>query len=102
MCISFWGVGIQQLPSNKKEVNMKVTMKFRNTHKQKGGEKRMKHSRIIMTIGVVVSVLFAVAFIANTSTAEDVRNSKHNLTSNVTQALGTTEVCIFCHTPHGS
>ncbi len=62
----------------------------------------MKHSRIIMTLGVVVTVLFAVAFIANTSTAEDVRNSKHNLSTNPNvDAEGTSEVCVFCHTPHG-
>ena len=80
---------------------MKTNLKSENIHNQKGGEKRMKYSRIIMTFGVVVSVLFAIAFIANTSTAEDVRLSKHNLTTNIVQATGTTEVCVFCHTPHG-
>jgi cytochrome c553 len=39
----------------------------------------------------------------STSWGEDVRNSKHNLVTNSNiNAIGTTEVCIFCHTPHGS
>lgn len=34
--------------------------------------------------------------------AEDVFNTKHNLNQNTDiKASGTTEVCIFCHTPHG-
>lgn len=34
---------------------------------------------------------------------EDVRNTKHNLSINDDiLASGTTEVCIFCHTPHGA
>jgi hypothetical protein len=33
---------------------------------------------------------------------EDVFNTKHNLAANTDiQATGTTEVCVFCHTPHG-
>lgn len=33
---------------------------------------------------------------------EDIRNTKHNLAANADiQATGTTEVCVFCHTPHG-
>jgi len=34
---------------------------------------------------------------------EDVRNTKHNLTINPdVKATGTTEICVFCHTPHGA
>ena len=39
---------------------------------------------------------------------EDVRKTKHNMTKNTdikvdpTSGSGTTEVCVFCHTPHGS
>lgn len=34
---------------------------------------------------------------------EDVSTTKHNLSANRDiQAVGTTEVCIFCHTPHGA
>ena len=34
---------------------------------------------------------------------EDIRNTKHYLIGNPDiQATGTTEVCIFCHTPHGA
>lgn len=40
---------------------------------------------------------------ATTPCTEDVRNTKHNLAQNTDiLASGTTEVCIFCHTPHGS
>jgi len=35
--------------------------------------------------------------------SEDVSRTKHNLSSNPDiMATGTTEVCIFCHTPHGA
>jgi len=62
----------------------------------------MKNSKLRIILGVTVSTIIAAAFIANTSTAEDVRNSKHNLSTNPNiDAEGTTEVCIFCHTPHG-
>jgi hypothetical protein len=38
---------------------------------------------------------------ANTCT-ENVRGTKHNLAANTdTLSSGTTEVCVFCHTPHG-
>ena len=34
---------------------------------------------------------------------EDIANTKHNLAANDDiQATGTTEVCVFCHTPHGA
>jgi len=36
------------------------------------------------------------------SCTENVRETKHNLAANTdTQSTGTTEVCVFCHTPHG-
>ncbi len=36
------------------------------------------------------------------SCTENVRETKHNLAANTdTVAAGTTEVCVFCHTPHG-
>lgn len=36
------------------------------------------------------------------SCTEDIRNTKHNLASNTDiLSTGTTEVCVFCHTPHG-
>src|SRR3989304_6433634 len=81
---------------------MKITMISRHIINKKGGEKRMKNSKLRIILGVTVSTIIAAAFIANTSTAEDVRNSKHNLSTNPNiDAEGTTEVCIFCHTPHG-
>lgn len=36
------------------------------------------------------------------SCTEDIRNTKHNLAANTDiLSTGTTEVCVFCHTPHG-
>lgn len=36
------------------------------------------------------------------SCTEDIRETKHNLAANTDiLASGTTEVCVFCHTPHG-
>src|SRR3990170_476868 len=75
----------------------------------KGGEKRMRYSKIILTLGVVVSVLVT---LITSWAAEDIRNTKHNLSSTVVTGgvagttdnvtSDTTEVCVFCHTPHGS
>ena len=85
---------------------MKTTMKSEYIYNQKGGEKSMKYTKIILAFGVMVS------FIGTTLTvwaSEDVRNSKHNLSS-FSAGYGegpdlvksnTQEVCIFCHTPHG-
>ncbi len=41
---------------------------------------------------------------AVTPCTEDIRNTKHNLNENtdIGPITGTTEVCIFCHTPHGA
>src|SRR3972149_11902096 len=62
----------------------------------------MKNSRIKVILGVAISIFVASAFVANTSTSEDVRSSKHNLSTNPNiDAEGTSEVCVFCHTPHG-
>src|SRR3972149_793907 len=41
------------------------------------------------------------------SVIEDIRNTKHNLSSigpsdRVVSTQQTTEICVFCHTPHGS
>ena len=81
---------------------MKITTNSENIYNKKGGENKMKNSRIKIIVGVAVSTLVAAAFIANTSTAEDVRSSKHNLSTNPNvDAEGTSEVCVFCHTPHG-
>lgn len=72
----------------------------------KGGEKRMKHLRIFLVFGLAAFVIVTLAFLSNTWATEDVRNSKHNLgagrtVDNYVQST-TTEVCVFCHTPHGS
>jgi len=94
---------------------MKTNIKTLQSHKQKGGEKIMKHYRNVLGIGVAIFSL--VTLITSTSwAAEDIRNSKHNLSAsrNTTgtypdgtpigdkvQFNDTTEVCVFCHTPHG-
>ncbi len=39
----------------------------------------------------------------NVRMSEDVSRTKHNLSSNPDiSATGTTEICVFCHTPHGA
>lgn len=61
----------------------------------------MRYPKIILVFGVVVFVLATLVTITSWA-AEDVRNSKHNLSTNPNiLATGTTEVCVFCHTPHG-
>jgi len=85
---------------------MKVTLKSGHTNKQKGGEKKMKHSKIIISLGVGTFVLASLAFLNTTLAAnENVRATKHNLSASRTidsnVKADTTEVCIFCHTPHG-
>ena len=49
----------------------------------------------------------AAAGTANAGRVSDVRNTRHNLSADgpgTTHAApgGTTEVCVFCHTPHGA
>lgn len=81
---------------------MKIVLKPRHSNVKKGGEKRMRYSKIILAVGVMVFVLATMAFLTNTWAVEDVRNTKHNLITNTNiGATGTTEVCVFCHTPHG-
>ncbi|MDD5435190.1 MAG: hypothetical protein PH343_07155 [Nitrospira sp.] len=67
---------------------------------KKGGEKKMKYSKIIITL---VATGLALGTYINSQANENVRNSKHNLSLNShIAAQGTTEVCVFCHTPHGA
>ena len=81
---------------------MKIILKSKHSNIEKGGEKRMRHLRIILTLGVGVFVLATVAFLTNTWAVENVRMTKHNLSLNPDINMqGTTEVCVFCHTPHG-
>ncbi len=81
---------------------MKINTESENIYKQKGGEKKMKYSKTMLALGAGVFLLATVAFLSNTWATENVRNSKHNLSLNPNiAAQGTTEVCIFCHTPHG-
>ena len=74
----------------------------RPINQTKGGEKKMKHFRTILTLGIGAFVLATAAFLTNTWAKENVRMTRHNLSANPNiAASGTTEVCIFCHTPHG-
>lgn len=82
---------------------MKITIKSRRNLTKKGGEKRMKYSKIIIAL---VATGLALGTYINSQAAEDVRNSKHNLSASRTidnnvKFSDTTEVCVFCHTPHG-
>lgn len=78
---------------------MKITIKSRRNLTKKGGEKRMKYSKIIIAL---VATGLALGTYISSQAAEDVRTTKHNLVANTNiGATGTTEVCIFCHTPHG-
>lgn len=60
--------------------------------------------RYLVTLGVVTGLVMAGAGWAD---AQGILGSKHNLTNtsntvNVSGAGATTEVCVFCHTPHGA
>ncbi|MCC6544325.1 MAG: hypothetical protein IT392_07465 [Nitrospirae bacterium] len=85
---------------------MKTTIKSENIHNQKGGEKKMKYSKSKLAIGAGIFTLAAVAFIGSSWATENVRQTKHNLSvsrtiDNNLKFSETTEVCVFCHTPHG-
>ena len=64
--------------------------------------------KLVATAATVVGVL-ALAGIAQAQQvqlpAEDVRNTKHNFLLNTdvgySQATSSSEICVFCHTPHG-
>lgn len=83
---------------------MKIILKLRYSNIQKGGEKNMRHLRIFLAFGVAA---FTLVTILTSWAAEDVRNTKHNLSTNTnilavdTTTGGPVEVCVFCHTPHG-
>jgi predicted CXXCH cytochrome family protein len=57
-------------------------------------------------IFVVMAVLVAVALIGAGIAMAGISNTKHNLssaaTSNTYRATDTTEICVFCHTPHNA
>ena len=81
---------------------MKIILKSKNSTIKKGGEKRMRYSKVIFAFSIGIFVIATMAFLGNIWAAEDVRNTKHNLAANTNiGASGSTEVCVFCHTPHG-
>ena len=70
----------------------------------KGGEKKMKNSRIQLVFGLTVFILATLALMTSSWAVENVRQTKHNLSASGNPNVAfqeTTEVCIFCHTPHG-
>jgi hypothetical protein len=62
---------------------------------------RIKSGLIGWTSGVVLALALGMPGIATAGIA----NTKHNLTSTgtgVNKTTGTDQICVFCHTPHGS
>ena len=80
---------------------MKIILKSKHSIIKKGGEKRMKYSKVIFAFSIGILVIAAMAFLSNTWAVEDVRNTKHNLSANPNIGANQPEVCVFCHTPHG-
>lgn len=82
---------------------MKIIIKSDSNFRKEGGEKRMKYSKLI--IAVVAAGLTLGTYVSSQA-VENVRESKHNLSSSRTidgnvKFTDTAEVCVFCHTPHG-
>lgn len=72
--------------------------KIKFSGRNSGGRLALWLATAVLSLGVADSALAALTGIANT---------KHNLSSgapgtNINKAGGTTQVCVFCHTPHGS
>ena len=66
----------------------------------------MSTARAIQTLLIGAALLLAMPA-ADAQRVSDVRNTKHNLSAlgpgtTRAQAGATTEVCVFCHTPHGA
>ncbi|HTN44242.1 MAG TPA: hypothetical protein VMN77_10655 [Nitrospiria bacterium] len=90
-------------------------MRF-STGQDRSGDKRIgRHSTLGRfrlergILGVFLGVLLMVALeppaqaTHDVRLSEDVSRTKHNLSSNPDiNATGTTEICVFCHTPHGA
>jgi predicted CXXCH cytochrome family protein len=56
-------------------------------------------------LAVCLAIAVGTIAIVDTSVAAGIVDSKHNLQANslaATKFDGTTEICVFCHTPHGS
>jgi hypothetical protein len=57
---------------------------------------------VIATLGILAATGTGAWANHDVNLSEDVSRTKHNLSSNPdVLAEGTTEICIFCHTPHG-
>ncbi len=70
--------------------------------------KRKKHCHYLRTALIAFEIMALTGFVSTVmashlvSLSEDVMRTKHNLVANPDiLAIGTTEVCVFCHTPHG-
>lgn len=64
----------------------------------------MKLSRMGQRLSQVVGIGLAALLVSGSALA-DVKNTKHNLGTtggSANQNSGTDQVCVFCHTPHGS
>ncbi len=85
------------LNPNKKEDIMERQTGFEVNSKKKGGE-IMKKALLLTTM---------VVLLAAPAMALNIKTSKHNLGTTQTeaaygQAAGTSQICIFCHTPHNA
>jgi hypothetical protein len=68
---------------------------------------RLMSARLLLLFGLAVLAGWLPAPLADAQRVSDVRNTRHNLSTNgpgTTHAsgLGTSEVCVFCHTPHNA
>jgi hypothetical protein len=64
---------------------------------------KFRNRLVVWASGAVLAIALGMPGIA----AAQIKNTKHNLTStgpgsNVNSQTGTDQICVFCHTPHGS
>lgn len=70
--------------------------------------KRIGATRMVAVLAVAITVAIVgqeswVEATHDVRVSEDVSRTKHNLAANPDiLAVGTTEICVFCHTPHGA
>ncbi len=65
--------------------------------------RRLSLRTVIAALGVLLSLGSLSLADHDVKLSEDISRTKHNLTSNPDiSATGTTDICVFCHTPHGA
>lgn len=78
--------------TKKKEEGMKMQNGFESNTKKKGGEKMKK----------MLLVVAALVLVASSAMAASIKNTKHDFQANAYGATAGTEICVYCHTPHGA